>query len=92
MKSEAQTLSTPILSKPVISKIEIINQLDNAGLLRPLICAGLFPAKVLHYRDVYYYYDAQLKMGFNKMDALYNAEINFNISYGTVYRAINAFK
>jgi len=73
-----------------MSNIEIINELDERGSLKPLINAGLFPAKVLFHRDIYFFVNAQLKQGIKKKSAVMNAEDRFKVKERTIYRVMAA--
>jgi hypothetical protein len=66
--------------------------LDEQGLLKPLVKAGLISTKVLLHRDIYYSVDAQMRSGVSKAGAVMNAEEKFKISRATVYNVLKQFK
>jgi hypothetical protein len=73
------------------SNLEIINKLDAAGDLKPLIKAGLFPVKVLLHRDIFYYVDARKKAGIRPRDFIHEVEVMFKVKRATVYNVIKSF-
>ena len=75
-----------------MSNIEIIRELKESGKLKPLIVAGLFPAKVLTYTEMFYHVDAQVKSGVKKDKAVLCTACTFNVSRATVYTAIKSLQ
>ena len=73
------------------SNIEVINDLEKTGALKSLIQAGLFPAKVILHKEIYFYVSAKLQSGEKKTEAVRNASIDFEIDESTIYRILKSF-
>lgn len=75
-----------------MSNIDIIKELQDSKKLKPLIVAGLFPAKVLTYVEMYHHVDAQVKTGVKKKHAVCMTAACFNVHPKTVTRALDSLK
>jgi hypothetical protein len=75
-----------------MSNIEVIKNLYDNQQLKPLITAGIIPAKVLTYMEIYYHVDAQCKANIKKVSAVRCTAVQFNVSEDMVYRAIRALR
>ena len=73
-----------------MSNIEVIKELHDRQVLKPLVKAGLFPYKLMTYVEVYYFVDSRMKLGVHKNAAVIEAACEFNISERSVYRAIKS--
>lgn len=73
------------------SNIEIINELKSTGALKSLVQCGLFPAKVVYHREIYFYVDAKVEAGEKKSHAVREAAIQFNIDERSIYRILKSF-
>lgn len=75
-----------------MSNIEVLKDLKDRELLKPLVTAGIIPYKVMTYLDMYYYVDAQIKNGSSKTEAVCCASVAFNICESNVWRALASLK
>lgn len=75
-----------------MSNIEIIKELQDNEKLKPLIIAGLFPAKVLTYVEMFHHVDSQVKAGVKKKHAVCMTAAYFNVHPKTVSRALESLK
>ena len=71
-----------------MSNIEILKDLHEKQQLRPLVMAGLMPAKVLAYMEMFYHVDKQVKTGQKKQMAICLTAACFKVHPKTVTRAI----
>ena len=74
------------------TNIEVINELEQSGALMSLIRAGLFPSKVLLYKEIYFYVDAKMKSGTCKTTAVTWASDQFGISDRQIFRILKGFE
>lgn len=73
-----------------MSNIEVLKDLHERQLLKPLVVGGLVPVKILTYMEYYYHVDAQVKTGTKPRQAVCMTAACFNVSPKTVSRAINS--
>lgn len=74
------------------SNIDIINELEKSGALKALIQAGLFPAKILLHKEIYFYVDAKIKSGVNKTTAITWAHDDFGLSTRQIFNIMKSFQ
>lgn len=73
--------------------IQIINDLQQSGVLTELYKAGVISSKIFEQRDIYLWVQAQIKTrGISKNKAVIEAEVKFNKGRNTIYRAIEVFE
>jgi hypothetical protein len=71
----------------------LIDQLFDDGILTALYKAGLISDKIFTYRNIYLFVDARMKTtGISQEKAALEAQVKFNLSRKTVYKAIYTFK
>jgi hypothetical protein len=78
------------MSKTQISNIEIIKELNDRELLRPLVMAGLIKPSIIRDLEVFYDVDRQVKTGQHKEMAVRLTAGKFGICRKTVYNAISS--
>jgi hypothetical protein len=69
---------------------QLMNQLEQHGLLRDCFRAGLIPNKLAYFREVALFVDLELKLGVRKQAAVLNASEKFGCTERTVYSALRA--
>jgi hypothetical protein len=73
-------------------KIKVINELHDTGILKDMFLAGFLSAKTFEYREIYLWVDAQIKTrGVSKNKAVLAAEVFFNKSEATIWKALKCF-
>jgi hypothetical protein len=75
-----------------MTRSEQIRKLTETGELTQMYSNGIIGYKVLMYRDIYFQYDIELRLGVSRMQAIQNTADIFKISNRTIYRAINFFE
>lgn len=75
-----------------MSNIEILKELKERGLLKPLVQAGVVPVKVVTQMDIYYMHDAQIQSGVKPDKAVRHLATSFGVCKKTIYNAINSMK
>jgi hypothetical protein len=74
-----------------VSKIDLLNKLEQSGLLKQLIASGVLPYSIIQQRDIFKFVEYQRQVGSGTKEAVEQAEIEFEVSASTVYRAIRSF-
>lgn len=75
-----------------MSNIEVLKDLQDRELLKPLVMGGIVPSKVLTYMEMFYHVDAQVKTGTKRRIAICMTAAKLNISPTTVYNALKSLK
>ena len=68
--------------------IDIINDLHEKKIIQEMYKRGLIPAKVLEFRHIVNYFNAQRSTGTDKAQAITDTAENFKCSEQKVYRAL----
>lgn len=72
--------------------IKLANALFEDGIFSELYKAGFISEKVFHYREIYLWVDVQMKTrGISKSRAVLEAEVKFNKSKVTIWKAMACF-
>lgn len=72
--------------------LEVINKLHDNGIIKELYVRGLVSSKLLDYRNIVNYLNAQIKQGIDKTQAITNTADHNRCSEGKVYRAMRAMR
>jgi hypothetical protein len=73
--------------------IQLANTLFDDGIFSALYKAGFITAKVIVYREIYLWVQAQIKTrGITKNQAVLEAELKFMKDERTIWRALNSFE
>lgn len=75
-----------------MSKLELLQRLDQEYGLVNLYKNGIVGASTIHHKDVYEKYDSFIKMGFNVTKAVRKSADYFDIEIQSVFRIIKQFK
>lgn len=75
-----------------ISKLELIENLEKQGLLKPCVLHGLISPQIYTDREIYLFIDSQLKSGIKMKATLLNAEDKFRVCRATIYNSLKRVK
>lgn len=81
-----------LTSKPEISNIEIIRELQQRELLRQLIVSGFIKPSIIRDLEIFYDVDRQVKSGQRKEMAVNLTAAKFGVCRKTVYSGIKSLR
>ena len=71
-----------------MSNIEVLKELKDRELLKPLVMAGIIAPTVLRNMEIYYSVDAKVQTGTSKTKAVKETASCFNVEVDCVWKAI----
>lgn len=74
------------------STVKILQSLERRGQLKQLVERGIIPPSVNENRQIAAYYEAKIKEGKSKSDAVYDTAAQFKKDRRKVYRALEQMR